>query len=463
MTTTKIAEVFGKDKIIDRSINNSSFYFGRMPRFVSDFLIASFVDKKNPTDGFLKINSLIKNHFFDSEEKDLIKSKIHNLNRYILIGKIKVRFDQSMEQYWCDIPVLSDSYVRINKNILDKYGDTLLVHGAWAKMEIWYDPCFKIKNKSYPFYINSFEPLQVTNIDLNKWIQNRKNFTKEEWLHILINTIGLNPQNLSYEENLLHICRLIPFVQPNTHLIELGPTETAKTYCYRNVSPYSHVITGSSVTVAGLFYNKIKRAVGILGLKDVVCFDEITTNNIKIPTEVINMLKDALNSGKFTRDNLEFTTQASVVFIGNTNINNNHFLLRGMPDAIGRDRAFLDRINGIIPGWHFSKISPSNYSKSCGFMLDYFAEIMHKLRNINYAPDITKRLNLGVISQRNESSIVNIICGLTKLMYPDTNLTNDDLKELIQIATSFRQSVIDQMKILSPQEFGDINLNISVE
>lgn len=441
-----------------------------MPRFVSDYLVSQLVDDSNPAPGLQKINKVLKEHFFDSEHKELIKNRIQRMGVYSLIGQIRTRFDQSKNCYWSEIPSLGDAFVRIDCNLLDRYGDLLLLGGGmWGKIDITYDPSVSVGRRQYPFVISEFIPLQVTNIDIDHWIDSRSRFTKQEWIDLLINSIGLNPSKIDYEEKLLHLCRIVPFIQPCVHLIELGPTETAKTYAFRNLSPYSHVISGSSTTIASLFYNKVKKSIGLIGYKDVVCFDEITTDNIKLSPEMVNMLKDTLNSGHFSRDNIEFNTDASVCFIGNVEcdrdkksviINRNH-LFSGLPSSIRDDRAFLDRINGCIPGWKFSKISKSNLSEDYGFMGDYFASILHHMRSRNYYAAIVDRLQFGSMSQRNQQSITNITLGLLKLIHPncvDTKISNDDLMECVNIASYLRKIVLDQLHKIAPKEFNVNNL-----
>lgn len=469
----KIIEVFGrKNCIVNKGLASLSDQFKKVPRFVMDYMIAKLVDENSPTDGIRKIDSIFKEHFFESDQKELIKSRIQKEGSYSLIGQIKLRFDQALNTYWCDIPVISDNHVRVTPELMDKYGDNFLkTDGIWGKMSIGYDPSFHIKRRIYPFVLHDFTPLQITNIGIEDFIKDREKFSKHEWIDLLINTIGFDPNKINNEEKWLHLCRLVPFIQPCVHMIELGPTETAKTFIYRNISPHGYVISGSATTAASLFYNKVRKSIGLIGNKDIVCFDEITTHNVKLDTEVVNMLKDALNSGKFSRDNIEFITDASICFVGNIDCDRNEkkisgfrtHILAGLPNNINKDRAFIDRINGIIPGWKFSKISNSILSNNYGFMMDYFAAIMHELRNRNYYHAIANKLKFYDMSYRNQNSIMNITCGLIKLIHPNAiknNISKNDIMECVDLAISLRLMVLEELNKISPKEFPTTKLKV---
>ncbi len=455
--------------IINRSLSRLSQQITQIPSFVADYLISQLVDPDSPSEGMAKIDRLLSEHSTRSEHKELIKSKIRENGHYRLLGHIKVRYDQNKDCYWANIPALDDSFVRINRELLFQHGTRLLINGIWGAMDIVFDPSFRLGTKIYPFYVIKLDPMQITEISVDGWIESRTKMETEEWIDLLINTIGFDPSKLSRREKVLHLCRLVPMIENRTHLVELGPTESGKTYGYRNLSPFTHIVTSGHVTVASLFYNQSRREVGLIGANDVVCFDEITTDNVKVPVEIVNMLKDSLNSGQFTRGNQEFMTDCSVVFIGNISTNRDtksvvgfrQNLFSEFPSTMSMDRAFIDRITGFIPGWEFPRISASLYSNDYGFATDYFSQIMHEMRSRSYSGLINSNVCFGNMSQRSSNAVSRIAEGLIKLIFPHrtaTTVANEELSIAIDMGIEMRQRVIDQLAYIAPGEFSGIKL-----
>ena len=469
----KIKRIFHENGIVvNKSLASLSDHFKKIPRFATDYLISTFVDADNPADGITKINRLLVENYVDASEKELVKSRIREHGQYNLLGNIKCRYDQSKDEYFAEIEVLGDQFIRISPYVIAEYGDTLLSSGAWGTITVAFDP-YKIKSRLYPFLVIDFVPFQITNLDLDEWIERRNEFTDQEWSDLLINSVGFNPQQLTEQEKIVHFMRLMPFVEPNISLVELGAPETGKTFTYRSLSSYGFVISGSKITIASLFFNKLRRQLGVIGQKDCVMFDEIAHAEMNGQDDLISMLKDFMNTGRFTRGNTEFGSECSVVFGGNIDCDRANKKVKGyyrhlfmpLPRIIQNDRAFLDRIQGYIPGWQAAQIADGNFSKSLGFMADYFSEIMHRLRARNYAHIILEHVDFGNMTLRNQTAVTRMSSALLKLLFPhrtvDT-IQSNELRYVLDIAASLRQRVVDQLAIIAPAEFGNIKLSYAL-
>lgn len=465
-----LSNIFSREIIVDKSLYDISETFKKIPGFVKDYLVSQLIDPQNPQIGITKINKIIEENFIDSNKKELIKSRIKEFGRYSLMGHIRCRLDECNGEYFASVNVLENNNVRIAPNILEKFRDQLLIDGCYGTIIINFDPNTKIKNKNYPFIITDFIPLQIINININEYIQKRDLFTTKEWIDFIINSVGFNPEKFTLEQKLLYICRLMPFVETNINLIELGPTETGKTYFYRNLSQYGLVLSGSNPTIASLFYNKLRRSPGIICYKDLLIFDEITGTKFD-NMELINSLKDYLNSGKFSRDKTELSSSCGIVFLGNIDTNRekqepkNYYqhLLIPLPKKINGDRAFIDRFHAYIPGWKLPRISVSSLSTSEGFQLDYLGEVFHLLRDKDYSDIIKSRIDFKNAGFRDQQAVTKLASGLLKIIFPSKNQTTEELKWIIDLATSLRQRVVDQLMIINPGEFKNQEIKYDIK
>lgn len=458
----KASQIFPEPGIVvNKRLSRFSDQFRKIPTFVSDYLISKFVDPHNPNNGINKINSIISEHFVESDQKEWIKSKIKENSYWHVLANVKCRYDQQKDEYFSEIGTIGDQSIRVSPFIIAEYGDILLTSGAWGTAQVSFDPFYKRGGKLYPFVLTDFTPFQITKIDLDMFTRRRKQFTNQEWFDLLITSVGFNPANLSNEEKFVCLYRLIPFVESNVNLVELGPPETGKTFNYRSLSSYGFVVSGSKTTVASFFYHKLRKQLGIVGYKDCVMFDEISNANWNNIDEFTNMLKDYMNIGKFGRDTSEFSSECSIVFSGNIDCDRDKKspkpyysnLFAPLPDSISQDRAFLDRIHGYIPGWHAAQISERNLSDSYGFMADYLSEIMHRLRNRSYGHIILDRVDFGSTTHRNQTAVLRLASGLIKLLFPDCNLNETAIKFVMQHSCRLRQTVIDQLAKIAPGEF----------
>ena len=451
------------DRVVLKPLTRWNEAYKEFPRYVLEYLCARYVDPANPIPGQEKIDQLLKEHYVDSDAKELIKSRIKEKKEYILLGSLQVRLDASRDHYWAEVPALGDNFVRVSQKVLQDYAEILLTGGAWGTMTIEYDARYEIKGRIYPFLIREFKPFQITRLDLDDYIAKRELFSAEEWVDLLIQSIGFNPFRFSQRDKLLMLLRLVPFVEANANLIELGPRETGKTYTYRNTSSKAFVISGGKATPATLFYNIASKKIGILGYRDVVFFDEIASTSFTDPEATISVLKDYMQTGRFSRGPLEFSAQASIVLGGNIDtdlkrkspVNRYIHYFEVLPNEL-QDTAFLDRIHAFLPGWELPKINPENYSQGYGFITDYLAEIFTRLRRRNYQTHVSANVDFGGITGRNQDAIRKITAGLLKLIYPNRtaeSLMREELQICLSLAVESRERVIAQLAKMAPGEF----------
>jgi ATP-dependent Lon protease len=309
---------------------------------------------------------------------------------------------------------------------------------------------------------------------LDEWVSNREHFSDDEWIDLMVSSIGFNPDKLDEEEKMLYFTRLLPFVESNVNLVELGPPETGKTFNYRSLSSYGFVVSGSKTTIASLFYNKLRRKLGVVGYKDCVMFDEISHANWNGDDELVSMLKDFMNTGRFGRDTAEFASDCSIVFAGNIDCDRAEKEVKGwhkhlfdtLPQLVRNDRAFLDRIHGYIPGWKAPQIAESKFAIGFGFMADYLSEIMHRLRDRNYVHIINHNVDFGEMTQRNAIAVARMASGFMKIIYPHRTLETveqNELRKVLDLSVSLRQRVVDQLAVIAPAEFGGVKLRYKLK
>jgi ATP-dependent Lon protease len=415
----KVLDYLG-DRVVLKSLTRWNDAYKEFPRYVMEYLCARYVDLENPVIGQQKIDRILNEHYVGSEAKELIKSKIKENGEYTILGQFQVRLDAARDHYWAEVPAIGETNVRVSPAILHKFGDILLTSGAWGTALLEYDPSYELGRKKYPFYIKQFTPFQVTRLDLDDYIEKRKLFETDEWIDLLISSIGFEPSCFNIREKYLMLLRLVPFVEPNYNLIELGPRETGKTYTYRNTSSRSFVLSGSRTTPATLFFNQNTRKVGILSQKDVVLGGNIDT--------------DVENK----RPVIKYRHYFAV-----------------LPNEL-QDTAFLDRIHAFLPGWEIPKIRPENYSQGYGFITDYLAEIFNRLRRTNYSMIVEQYADISGLTSRNQTAIKKTASGLLKLVYPhrDVNsIQKDEYSVCISHAIEHRSRVIEQLAVISPEEF----------
>ncbi len=466
MTLDEKIKTLLSDRVVLKPLARWNEAYKEFPRYVMEYLCARYVNPDDPVPGQQRIDRILSEHYVESSAKELIKSHIkeNGDKGYVLLGQLQVRLDTTRDHYWAEVPALDDNFVRVSAQVLRDHGEALLSGGAWGTMTIEYDAAYQLGGRIYPFYIREFQPFQITRLDLDDYIAKRALFETDEWVSLLIQSIGFNPERFSEREKLLMLLRLVPFVEANYNLIELGPRETGKTYTYRNTSSKAFVISGGRATPATLFYNLATRKIGILGYKDVIFFDEIANTRFTDPEATISVLKDFMQTGRFSRGPQEFTSQASVVLGGNIDSDvtrkapADHYrhLFEVLPQEL-QDTAFLDRLHAFLPGWELPKVRPENYAQGCGFITDYLAEIFTRLRRRNYQLHVAARVDFGGATGRNQDAIKKTTAGLLKLIYPHRTvqtLTDAEFEPCFALAVECRRRVVEQLAVMQPQEFG---------
>lgn len=323
--------------------------------------------------------------------------------------------------------------------------------------------------------MTSFTPFQVSVINLDEYVNKRSEFSADEWVDVLVNSCGLDPEKMNRRQKLLYLCRCIPLVETNVNMVELAPRETGKTYLYRNVSYYAHVLSGGKATPAQLFINLNTGKIGEVGTRDAVVFDEIANTDFTDPKALVSIMQGYMQDAKFSRGKKELLAFASLVFVGNLDVQGNlphekyYHLFEPLPDFM-QVIAFLDRIHAYLPGWEIPKLAPDSYSQDYGFITDYFCEIMHELRRIDLLAPIRSRFRLANLAKtshglsgRDQRAVMKTTSGLLKLLYPDGRVTDEELEEVLLLSCELRQRVRDQLHLMAPGEYDRVALGAIIE
>jgi ATP-dependent Lon protease len=460
------------DRVILKPLTRWNEAYKEFPRFVLEYLVARYVDASDPVRGQQKIDRILSEHYTESSKKELIKSAIREKGEYTLLGQLAARLEAGKDHYWADVPALGENTVRISQKVLRQYGDVLLTSGAWGTMVIEYDATYEIKSRKYPFYIKDFTPFQVTRLDLDDYAAKRVKFDDDEWLDLLVQSIGFNPDHFDLRTKWLMLLRLVPFVEPNYNLIELGAQQTGKTYTYRNTSSRSFVVSGGKATPAALFYHGSAKRLGVVGTKHVVYFDEISKTHFDDADASISIFKDYMQTGVFTRHGQEFRASASIVLGGNIEVLLEQKrpadwysqLFAVLPEEL-QDTAFLDRLHAYMPGWEMPIINPGSFATGYGFMSDYLAEILAELRRRNFLTHVSAQVSFDGMTQRNQDSVKKTAAGMLKLLYPHLGVGEVPppvMTAAVEFAVEMRKRVMDQLAVLKPGEFRDVSFKCSV-
>ena len=440
------------------------------PRFVVEYLIDNYCTEESFQDDLQQVIKRLRENFVHGAEAEKIRHQIRETRNHSIIANLEVRLQETEDKYWGTISAINESFVNVTESLVRQY-PMLLSGGMWGTITLTYDETEVHNKKIRPFKVTEFTPFQISVIDLDEYIEKRRQFEADEWLDILINSVGLNPDQLSRREKLLYMMRLVPLVEANTNTIELAPRETGKTYLYRNQSYYSTVLSGGKATPAGLFINNATGKVGVVGSRDAVVFDEIANTDFTDPKALVSIMQGYMQDGKFSRGKKEILAFASIVLVGNIDIQARlphekyYHLFEPLPDFL-QVEAFIDRLHGYVPGWEISKIHPGSLAQDYGFITDYFCEIMHELRRRDVLSSLKTRYLLmdtstaqAGITGRDVRGVEKILSGLLKLMYPHGELTDDQLGELLSLAIEGRQRVRNQLHLMAPGEYGPVVLS----
>ncbi len=460
----KLNQVFA-GRVVRKDLTKSIKEGANVPVYVLEYLLGMYCatdDEESIAQGVEQVKKILSDNFVRPDEAEKVKSKIRELGQFTVIDKITVRLNHQRDVYEAEFSNLGINKVTMTPRHVKKY-EKLLAGGIWCivKLDYYYD---ETDRTGSPFLISDLTPIQMPNMDLEEIFDGRKQFNKEEWIDVLIRSSGLEPTQFEAEAKWHLLARLIPFVENNYNVCELGPRGTGKSHVYKELSPNSILVSGGQTTVANLFYNMASRQVGLVGLWDVVAFDEVAGINFK-DKDGVQIMKDYMASGSFARGKEEKAASASMVFVGNINqsvdvlIKTSH-LFEPFPEAMGTDTAFFDRMHYYIPGWEIPKMRPDLITDRYGFISDYLAEFFREMRKRSFADAVSKHFKLGNnLNQRDVIAVRKTVSGLMKLLYPHGEFTREDLEEILHYALVGRRRVKEQLKKIGGMEFYDVHFS----
>lgn len=454
----KASQVFA-GKVVRKDLVRKVKVGANVPVFVLEYLLGKYcaTDDNTAIEAGLKVvNTTISSNFVRPDEANKAQSMVKDKGHHTLIDKVKVRYLSDDDKHWAELVNFGHKYVHVPEHFLREY-DRLLMGGIWAQVDIRHQYDEDAKGKRSPFWIENLKPIQIATFDLADFRDARRGFSTDEWLDLLLRTIGLEPEHFDRRTKVLFLVRMIPLCEHNYNLVELGPRGTGKSYAYQELSPYTILLTGPT-TVANLFYNMHTGKMGLVGIWDAVAFDEVADLQ-KMPKEVVTTLKTYCESGTFARGKDALTGMASISMFGNTNqavdvmVRSSH-LFMPMPDVIRDDMAFLDRIHFYIPGWELPKMRVEYFTDHYGFVVDYLAEALRELRKHNFTETIDRHFSLGAhLNARDVKAVRKTVSGLVKIIYPHGEMDRDQLSELVELAIEGRRRVKEQLKKLGSFEY----------
>ena len=468
-------------KIVRKDLTKKLKEGANVPVYVLEFLLGQYCSSDDEAvieDGVQRVKKILADNFVRPDEAQKILSVLRKRGSHTVIDMVTVNLDIKKDAFMAEFSNLGLRNIPISDEYPEKY-DRLLCGGIWCIVQLQYeseaedeedlfDIDFEPKKKKpkdfSPITITKLTPIQMPHIDINDLKEGRKAFTKEEWMDVMLRSIGMEPDELSYREKWLLITRMIPLVENNFNLCELGPRSTGKSHLYKEISPNSILVSGGQTTVANLFYNMGSKTVGLVGMWDCVAFDEVAGIRFK-DKDGVQIMKDYMASGSFARGKEEKAASASMVFVGNINqsvdvLLKTSSLFDPFPVEMGTDTAFLDRMHCYLPGWEIPKFRPEHFTNDYGFITDYLAEFIRELRKEQYGDALDKYYSLGKnLNQRDTIAVRRMIDGYLKIVYPDGEFTKEELEEVVQLALEMRRRVKEQLKKLGGMEFYDVNFS----
>ena len=459
----KLRESFD-GKIVRKDLTKKIKEGANVPVYVLEFLLGQYCSSDDESiieQGVQNVKWILADNFVRPDESQKVLSKLRKKGSYTVIDMITARLDMKRNIYIASFSNLGIDNVLLEDEYPEKF-DRLLCGGIWCIVQLDYEYVEEEKKNGMPVQIRKLTPIQMPHVEIDELKEGRKHFTEDEWLDILMRSIGMEPDALSEREKWLLLLRMVPLVENNFNLCELGPRSTGKSHLYKEISPNSILVSGGQTTVANLFYNMGRKTIGLVGMWDVVAFDEVAGIHFK-DKDGIQIMKDYMASGSFARGKEEKAASASMVFVGNINqsvdvLLKTSSLFDPFPPEMGTDTAFLDRIHCYIPGWEIPKFRPEHFTNDYGFITDYLAEFLRELRKEQYGDALDEYFRLGRnLNQRDTIAVRKMVGGLVKLMYPDGEYTKEQLEEILKISLEMRRRVKEKLKKLGGMEFYDVN------
>lgn len=435
-----------------------------VPTFVLEFLLARFCasdDQAEMDSGMEAVLASLQDNYVKPDEANAAQSKVATKGKHRFIDKVHVRYVEKEKRHWASLENFNSQRIAIGEKFY-RDNDRLLEGGIWAEVTLAHNA---IEEDDYAFYIEDLRPIQISRFDFERYCEGRTQFTRDEWIDVILRTVGLEPQKLSKRVRMHFIARLAALVEPNYNYIELGPRGTGKSYFFSEFSPYATLISGGQATKSALFYNNARRKVGLVGFWDTVAFDEVGGIKVKDP-DTIQIMKDFMANGRFSRG-AEVIADASLSFVGNFDLSISQVvnsveydLFQPLPAEF--DLAIMDRFAAYIPGWEMPKNSSDFLTNNYGFITDYLAEAFHyQFKHTNRYEEVSKRIQLGkAVEGRDEKGIKKTVCAFLKILHPTGIPTDEEFEDYVAYAVECRRRVKEQMNKRKPDdEFANINLS----
>jgi len=456
--SSKLKDVFG-DAVVKKDLTLYG-HIGRLPRFIAEYLIASICGDRINEECLRKVSDAVERYYREPQEKDVVKHELVKNGRVKIIGEIKVGKDVESGLNYVEllnIPLNED--ITVPDEIIEK-NPRLLEMGLWGMVTLEYDRSSSIKLR-----VSDFKPFQIAEVDLNRFIEGRREFKTEEWIDALVSTIGYNPSQLPQRRKLLIITRLLPLVEENLNIVEFGPRGTGKTYVFSNMSFYSRIFSGGKVSPAILVWHLGRDIPGEIPTRDCVVFDEVSKINFTEASEMMGKLKHFMESGEYERGKRRGSSGCSLAFLGNVEVERERPVEEFtyvLPEEM-RDPAFIDRLHGFIPGWEVPRVGRAKVylSRYYGFAVDYFSEIMHQLRRkVEFIAYINDHIEVtGTDRFRDERAVKRIGSGLLKILCPHGEFGKEELRLIMDVAVEYRQRIADWLHQMAPGEYSFIKLS----
>ena len=452
-------------KIVRKDLTKSIKEGANVPVYVLEFLLGQYCSSDDPEiieDGVKTVKKILSENFVRPDEAQKVLSILRERGSYTVIDRITAKLNIKQDRYETEFSNLGVKEILLDPMYVSKY-DRLLCGGIWCIVQLEYEYLEEDK-RAHPIRIRKLTPIQMPHIELDEIKSARKEFTKEEWLDVLIRSTGMEPSKFNTRQKWLLLARMIPLIENNFNLCELGPRSTGKSHIYKEISPNSILVSGGQTTVANLFYNMANKSVGLVGMWDCVAFDEVAGITFK-DKDGIQIMKDYMASGSFARGKEEKAASASMVFVGNVNqsvdvlLKTSH-LFEPFPEAMAYDTAFLDRMHCYVPGWEIPKYRPDFFTNDYAFITDYLSEFMREMRKEQFSDACDRYFKFGHnLNQRDVIAVRKMVSGFTKLLYPDGEYSKEDMAEILNISLELRRRVKEQLKKIGGMEFYDVNFS----
>lgn len=459
----KVYEVFS-GRVVPKGATKKIKNSANVPTYVLEYLLGTYCtsdDEKEIEEGIEQVKRILSDNYVRPDEAEKIKARIKENGNHTVIDKISVKLNERTDQFEAEFIFLGIRGIHVEEHYVKDY-EKLLAGGIWCIVDLSYLYSEDDRRQS-PFIINDITPIQMPNLDKNEILEARKKFTKDEWIDLILRSTGMEPTQFEYRVKWHLLARLVPLVENNVNLCELGPRGTGKSHIYKEFSPNSILVSGGQTTVANLFYNMGRRQVGLVGLWDCVAFDEVAGISFK-DKDGVQIMKDYMASGSFARGKDAIQANASMVFVGNINqsvdslLKTSH-LFEPFPEAM-IDTAFFDRMHCYIPGWEIPKMRPEYFTDNYGFISDYLAEFFREMRKVPQTDAFDKYFKLGrCLNQRDTIAVRKMVSGLTKIVYPDGKYGEEEIEEILKYAIEGRRRVKEQLKKIGGMEFYDAQLS----